>query len=95
MDVNHTPSIQGSGAVRPAQFTPVLPTSQSSVGELETPRDEVEFSPAARMLDRIQHDPRVRAERLEEIRAAIVAGTYDTPEKMALAVERLLAEVRG
>jgi negative regulator of flagellin synthesis FlgM len=47
------------------------------------------------MLDRIQSDPQVRAERLAEVRAAIVAGTYETPEKMALAIERLLAEIGG
>jgi negative regulator of flagellin synthesis FlgM len=47
------------------------------------------------MLDRLQCDPRVRAERLAEIRAAVVAGTYETPEKMALAIERLLDELVG
>ena len=62
---------------------------------LEAPQDEVEFSAAARMLDRIQGDPQVRAERLAEIRTAIAAGTYETPEKMALAIERLLVEITG
>lgn len=95
MDVNHTASIQGTGPIRPAQFGPVHPAGEPAVTGLEAPQDEVEFSAAARMLDRIQHDPRVRAERLEEIRSAIVAGTYDTPEKLALAVERLLVEIRG
>lgn len=95
MDVHQTSSITGSGPIRPARFSPVQPAAQPAVSGLEAPQDEVEFSAAARMLDRIQHDPRVRAERLEQIRAAIVAGTYDTPEKLALAVERLLVEIRG
>ena len=95
MDVSSTGSVGGAGPIRPAFLSPAQPTSAAGPSGLEAPQDEVELSAAARMLDRIQSDPQVRAERLAEIRAAIVAGTYETPEKMALAIERLLAEIGG
>jgi negative regulator of flagellin synthesis FlgM len=93
MDVSSTGSVGGTSPIRPAHLSPTQAASSTGPSGLEAPQDEVEFSAAARMLDRLQSDPQVRAERLAEIRAAIVAGTYETPEKMALAIERLLAEI--
>jgi negative regulator of flagellin synthesis FlgM len=95
MDVSNTASVGGPHSIRPAFLSPAQSTPAAGPNGLESPQDEVEFSAAARMLDRLQGDPQVRAERLAEIRAAIVAGTYETPEKMALAIERLLAEIGG
>jgi hypothetical protein len=34
--------------------------------------------------------PEVRTELVERVRREIAAGVYDTPEKMAIALERLL-----
>jgi negative regulator of flagellin synthesis FlgM len=47
------------------------------------------------MLDGINQLPEIRYERVEEIRQQIAAGAYETPEKLELAVERLLDELRG
>jgi negative regulator of flagellin synthesis FlgM len=95
MDVSSSGSVGGAVPIRPTFLSPSQSVSPSAPSGLEAPQDEVELSDAARMLDRIQSDPQVRAERLAEIRAAIVAGTYETPEKMALAIERLLSEISG
>jgi anti-sigma28 factor (negative regulator of flagellin synthesis) len=35
-------------------------------------------------------DPDIRTELVERVRREIAAGTYDTPEKWAVALERLL-----
>jgi negative regulator of flagellin synthesis FlgM len=35
-------------------------------------------------------DPQIRYELVERVRREIAAGTYDTPEKMDVALERLL-----
>lgn len=56
------------------------------------PQDELEISPAARLLQGASDSGSIRAERLEQIRRAIADGTYETPEKMRVAVERLLSD---
>jgi negative regulator of flagellin synthesis FlgM len=60
-----------------------------------SPRDHVEISPLGRMLDGISRLPEVRQERVEEVRRQIAAGVYETPEKLELALDRLLDELRG
>lgn len=39
--------------------------------------------------------PEVRAELVDRVRAEIAAGTYETPEKLQRAVERMLEELLG
>ena len=94
MDVTSTGSVGGAGAVRPVQLSPVQSAESAPVSGLESPRDEVSISSAARLLEQARIDPNVRAERLAEIRTAIANGTYETPAKLEAAVERLLDEVR-
>ncbi len=43
-------------------------------------------SPAAK-------DPAIRADLVERVRREIAAGTYETPEKWAIALERLLGRL--
>ncbi|HEV3122722.1 MAG TPA: flagellar biosynthesis anti-sigma factor FlgM [Isosphaeraceae bacterium] len=57
------------------------------------PRDQVEISPLGQMLDGISRLPEIRHERVEEIRRQIAAGTYDTPAKLELALDRMLDEL--
>ncbi len=59
------------------------------------PRDQVEISPLGQMLDSIAQIPDIRHERVEEIRQQIAEGTYETPEKLELALDRLLDEMSG
>lgn len=59
------------------------------------PRDHVEISPLGQMLDSIAQIPDIRHERVEEIRRQIAAGTYETPEKLELALDRLMDELSG
>jgi negative regulator of flagellin synthesis FlgM len=47
------------------------------------------------MLDGISQLPEIRYERVEEIRRQIAAGSYETPEKLELALDRLFDELRG
>lgn len=55
--------------------------------------DQLDISREADMVSRIRDIPDVRADRVAEIRAAIEAGTYETPEKLDIAVGRLLDEI--
>lgn len=58
-------------------------------------RDQVEISPLGRMLDGIEGLPEIRHERVEEIRRQIAAGTYETTEKLDIALDRLIDELSG
>ncbi len=57
--------------------------------------DRVELSTHARLLDRLLRLPDVRDELAESVRHAIADGTYETPEKLDIAVRRLLEELQG
>lgn len=59
------------------------------------PRDQVEISPLGQMLDGIGRLPEIRHEKVEAIRSQISSGVYETPEKMEMALDRLLDELSG
>lgn len=57
--------------------------------------DRVEISPIARMMSEISALPDIRAERVAQVKAEIQAGTYITPEKMDIAIDRLLEDIQA
>ncbi len=93
MDVTSTSGVGGNLPVRPIEPAATTPTSSTGISGLESPQDEVEISNAARMLERVQDDPRIRSEHLDAIQAQIAAGSYETPDKLEAAIERLLDEI--
>ncbi len=92
MEVTGAGFVGGAGGVRPVQFTGVS-SATPGVDPLNAPQDEVFISPAARLLQNQDVGAASRAERLAEIRAQISQGIYDTPEKLALAVDRLVQDL--
>ena len=55
--------------------------------------DQLDISNEAEMISRARDLPEMRAERVAEIRAQIEAGTYETADKLDIAVGRLLDEI--
>ena len=55
--------------------------------------DSLELSPEAEVVGRVQDVPDLRTDRIAQIRAEIAAGTYETEEKLDVAVGRLLDEI--
>lgn len=55
--------------------------------------DRVEISPAANAAIEAAEGRGVRHDLVNLIRSQIAAGTYDTPEKMDIALERLLDQM--
>ena len=55
--------------------------------------DEVEISEAGRLVDQARAVPEIRQDRVDAIRVQLAEGTYETPEKLDVAVERLLDEI--
>jgi negative regulator of flagellin synthesis FlgM len=89
----------GAGGLQgPQPIYPRLAAFSVEAGQTvqaNTPRDHVEISPLGQMLDGISRLPEIRHERVEEIRQQIAAGIYETPEKLELALDRLLDELPG
>ena len=55
--------------------------------------DQLDISPEADFVAQARDLPEIREDRVASIRAQIEAGTYDTPEKLDIALSRLLDEI--
>lgn len=67
-----------------------------SIGAANTPAkisDQLDISTAGLMADRLSEIPDIRQDKVDALRAAIAGGTYDTDEKMGMALDRLLDEI--
>jgi negative regulator of flagellin synthesis FlgM len=86
------------GAQGPQPIYPRLAAFTVEAGQTvptQAPRDRVEISPIGRMLDGVARLPEIRHEKVEEIRSQIASGVYETPEKLELALDRLMDELGG
>lgn len=90
---NLTPIEAGSaGRLASTQPTP----EREDVRATARPRrgdDRVEVSDAARFLAKMNAMPEVRTDLINEVRSQIADGTYDTPEKMDLAIDSMIEEL--
>ena len=91
MMIQGTGFVHSSQAINNAQRTaasqPAVQTS--SLAEV----DQLDISPAAELASRSAEAAAVRQERVAQIRAAIEAGEYETDDKVAVAVDRLLDQI--
>ena len=85
--------IHGAGGTQGPQ--PIYPRLAAFSVHAGAPRDQVEISPLGQMLDGISRLPEIRHEKVEAIRREIASGRYDTPEKLEVALDRLLDEFQG
>ncbi len=58
-----------------------------------SPTDELELSSVDAASAQVELQNQFRAQRLEQIRQQIEAGTYETPEKLDAAVNRMFDEL--
>lgn len=78
---------------------PISPPHASKASKAASPdkpesvKDELQISDAARMVDQVNQVPEIRHEKVSQIRAQIAAGTYETDEKLEVALGRLLDEI--
>jgi negative regulator of flagellin synthesis FlgM len=56
-------------------------------------QDEVTISDAARLAEQAREMPEIRQDLVARIRAQIADGTYETSDKLNVAMERLLDEI--
>ena len=92
--------MQIHGPHGPNGLSPIFPNRPAGTADsvrpagLEMPRDEIQISPEARLLEEVARSGEVQNGRVDEIRRMIASGVYETPEKMAVALDRLLDEMR-
>jgi len=89
MDISSTGGISGPDSVEPKRIhaVPIRPQS------LKDSSDSVEISDHARFLAKLRDVPPVRREKIEALRELIASGKYETPERIAVAVTKLLEEL--
>jgi len=92
MEVTGPGSVQGAVPIR--QVSKSGPPTQSPTGP-SVPKDELDISDVARKLETLNQLADVRDVRLAQIKAAIEAGEYETPDKLEFAVDRLLDAIRA
>jgi negative regulator of flagellin synthesis FlgM len=92
MQIHGIGNLQGAQQIRPTQgIEQTTATQQTQLHEA----DQVDISPEADMISRVHELPEMRADRIAEIRAELAAGTYETEEKLDMAIGRLLDELVG
>ncbi|HUS47411.1 MAG TPA: flagellar biosynthesis anti-sigma factor FlgM [Phycisphaerae bacterium] len=89
IDIN---GIQPAGAPNPIE--PVNKALEATKPADAPPiSDTVEISMAARLAAKVQEMPEVRADLVASVKAEIEAGTYETPERLEIAINRLLDDL--
>ncbi|MDA0832349.1 MAG: flagellar biosynthesis anti-sigma factor FlgM [Planctomycetota bacterium] len=96
MDVNRVGStspafpVQSTGNAKSQ-----VPAKPAGVTPIDT-QDQLEISPAGKLMEQIvQQGGDVRSERLAQIRAAIDAGEYDSPQKLEAALLKMIDQVEA
>ena len=54
--------------------------------------DQVEISDIARLMHKIAQLPDIRTDKVQQVQQAIIQGTYETEEKLSIALDQLLDE---
>ncbi len=86
--------IQAPGGMQPINAPRLDGVKPGGAISNSIPVDRVEISQIARLISEVSSLPEVRAEKIAQVRVQIEAGTYITPEKMDIAVERLLEDMQ-
>lgn len=89
MDIQTTGGVSGPDPIQPNRYAAAKIHKAASTNRT----DKAEISDTARFLGMLREVPPIRKEKVEALRAMIAAGTYETPERIAGAVDKLLEEL--
>ncbi len=90
-------NISGSTPVQKVYAPPAKPTAAATPAAPSTPAraaDKLELSGAGHLLKAAKAND-VRADKVRDVKAQIAAGTYETPEKLDAAANKLLDDLLG
>ncbi|NUQ62657.1 MAG: flagellar biosynthesis anti-sigma factor FlgM [Pirellulales bacterium] len=82
--------LHGAQAISPPHTSRV--SNPSAANMPASIHDELDISEAGRLVDQVRDVPEMRLDRIRQIRAEIAAGTYETDEKLEIALGRMLDE---
>ena len=68
-------------------------TNRQAANEATPIQDELQLSDAGRLVDKVRDLPEIRQDRVDQIKAQIANGTYESEEKLGIAIGRLLDEI--
>jgi len=86
-------SLHGAQAISGPHTASNSSSSGSASATSANPADELQLSTAGQLASLLNDVPDVRQDRVSQLRAAIQSGTYETPERLSGAVDRLLDEI--
>ncbi len=88
-----TTSVEGTQSLQPTDAANGTHQTSEVASNPAAGADEISISQEANLLSQIEDIPDVRQERVDQIRAEIASGVYETEERMDIAVSRLLDEI--
>jgi flagellar biosynthesis anti-sigma factor FlgM len=91
MQVYGTSQIHGAQAINTPHSARAAEASPTASAPANV--DRLEISEAGQIAGRLAEIPEIRASRVEDIRTAILNGTYETDAKLSTALDRLLDEI--
>ena len=83
--------VHGAQPINPPHRT--QPAQPASDNHNVMGADQLDISQEAELLSRVHDAPDIRQEKVDQIRAQIDAGVYESDDKLDIAVERLLDEI--
>ena len=89
LNVNGIGAANGPAAVDPTART--IPVARPA--ELTGGPDVVEISMAAKLAAKVHDVPAVRTNLVTRVKAEVAAGVYETPERLEIAVDRLMEDI--
>lgn len=97
MEITNLSSIQSSSNIQGLHRTPAEKDNMESARQTASLKDSVSFSDEALRLSGTAktntESAKIRFDLVNRIKAEINAGTYDTPEKMDTAMERMVSRI--
>lgn len=90
MEINGAGNVTGPEPIRPNRIS--SSSSSQPLSSTEKP-DRAEISEIARLKALLEKTPDIRVDKIEQIRAEIQAGKYETSEKIQTVIDRLLEEL--
>jgi len=90
MEVNGPGSLPPSLPIKPASTQQPQKIDSSQPTKPIATDDQFEVSSAGRLMEQINQSAEMKQERIAQIKAAIEADTYETPEKLEAALGKFL-----
>lgn len=94
-EITNIDGLRSSAPRASSPATTAVPETRRVAEDQGTPQDRVELSELGTLLAAARDLPDIRIEKVIAAREQIQAGTYETPDKIAITVNRLLADLAG